>query len=47
MHIPFIIAVLAFLAFALLPVLERFASVESNAKDVRGYFIRLARWTQA
>lgn len=46
MHIPLIIAVLAFLAFALLPVLERSARSEGNAKDLRGYLIWLARWTQ-
>jgi len=46
MHIPLVIAVLAFLAFALLPVLDRSASSEINAKGLRYYLIRIARWTK-
>jgi len=46
MHIPLIIAALAFLALVLLPVLDRSVNSEINAKDLRGYLIRLARWTQ-
>lgn len=50
MHIPLIIAVLAILALVLLPVLDRPPSsesnAESNAKDLRAYLIRLARWAQ-
>ena len=44
MHIPLIIAVLAFLAFALLPVLDRSPSSEINAKGLHAYWIRIARW---
>jgi hypothetical protein len=44
MHIPFIIAVLALLAFALLPVLDRSARAESNAKNPRAYLSRVSRW---
>lgn len=46
MHIPLIIAVLAFLALLMLPVLDRSANSEINPRDLRGYLIRLARWTQ-
>ena len=46
MHIPFAIAVLALLAFALLPVLDRAATSEINAKGLRAYLIRIARWTK-
>ncbi len=46
MHIPLIIAVLALLALALLPLLERSAGSEIHAKTPRDYLIRLARWTQ-
>ena len=35
MHIPLVIAILAFLAFALLPVLDRSAGSEINAKGLR------------
>ena len=46
MHIPLVIAILAFLAFALLPVLDHFASSEINATGLRSYFIRIARWAK-
>jgi hypothetical protein len=46
MHIPLIIAILAFLALALLPVLDRSVSAESNAKGLRAYLSRVARWTK-
>ena len=46
MHIPLVIAVLAVLALALLPVLDRSASSEINAKGPRAYLIRIARWTK-
>ena len=46
MHIPLVIAVLAFLAFALLPVLDRSAGSEVNAKGLRGYWVRVARWAK-
>jgi len=44
MDIPFVIAILALLAFVLLPVLDRFASSEINATGLRAYWIRIARW---
>jgi hypothetical protein len=46
MHIPLVIAILAVLAFALLPVLDRSASSEINAKGLRAYLIRIARWAK-
>jgi hypothetical protein len=46
MHIPLIIAILAILAFALLPVLDRSANSEINAKGPRSYLIRIARWAK-
>jgi hypothetical protein len=46
MHIPLIIAILAFLAFALLPVLDRSAGSEINDKGPRAYLVRIARWTK-
>ncbi len=45
MHIPLVIAILAFLALVLLPVLDRSVSSEINAKGLRSYLIRVARWT--
>jgi hypothetical protein len=46
MHIPLIIAILALLALALLPVLDRSANAEINPKGVRAYVNRIARWTK-
>ena len=46
MHIPLVIAILAFLALTLLPVLDRSASSEINAKGLRAYLIRIARWVK-
>jgi len=46
MHIPLVIAVLALLAFLLLPVLDRSAGAESNAKGSRSYLSRIAQWTK-
>ena len=46
MHIPLVIAVLAFLAFALLPVLDRTTGSEVNAKGLRVYWVRVARWAK-
>ena len=46
MHIPIVIAILALLAFALLPVLDRPASSESNARRLRAYLMRIANWTK-
>jgi hypothetical protein len=45
-HLPLVIAILALLAFALLPVLDRSASSEPNAKGVRAQLIRIARWAK-
>ncbi len=46
MHIPLAIAMLAFLAFMLLPVLDRSASSEINAKGLRATLVRIARWAR-
>ncbi len=46
MHIPLVIAILAFLAFALLPMLDRSTSSQFNAKGLRAYLVRIARWTK-
>ena len=47
MHIPLVIAILAFLAFVLLPVLARSASTNDNAWGLRPpCWIRIARWTR-
>jgi len=46
MDIRLVIAVLAFLTLALLPVLDRIADTEFNAKGPRSYLIRIARWTK-
>jgi hypothetical protein len=46
MHLPLVIAMLALLAFALLPVLDRSASRKIDAKGLRAYLIRIARWTK-
>jgi hypothetical protein len=46
MHIPLVLSILALLAFALLPVLDRSANskVNVNAPGVRAYWNRVARW---
>jgi len=46
MHIPLVIAILAVLALALLPMLDRATSSEISAKGLRVYLIRIARWTK-
>ena len=46
MHIPLAIAVLALLAFALLPVLDRSASSETDTTGLRAYMIRIAHWAK-
>ena len=46
MDIRLVIAVLAFLTLALLPVLYHFDNSEVTAKDLRSYLIRVARWTK-
>jgi hypothetical protein len=45
MDIRLVIAILAVLTLALLPVLDRAAGSEINAKGLRSYLIRIARWT--
>jgi len=45
-HIPLIIAILALMALALLPALDRSANSEIEAKGVRAYVNRIARWTK-
>ena len=44
MHIPLIIAVLALLAWTLLPQLDNYVDVETDNESVRAYLGRLARW---
>ena len=46
MHIPLAIAILAFLALLLLPMLDRAASSEINATGLRAYMIRIAHWAK-
>ena len=46
MHMPLVIAVLALLAFALLPALDRTTGSEVNAKGLRVYWVRVARWAR-
>ena len=46
MHIPLVISILAFLAFALLPVLDRSANSKINAPGLRAHWIRVARWAR-
>ena len=46
MHIPLVISILALLAFALLPVLDRSANSKINAPGLRAYWIRVARWAK-
>jgi hypothetical protein len=44
MDIRLIIAILAFLGFALLPVLDQFAKSELRDKGMHSYLVRIARW---
>jgi hypothetical protein len=44
MDIPLAIAILALLAFTLLPVVERFDSAETGAKGPRAFLIGIALW---
>ena len=46
MHIPLVISMLALLAFALLPALDLTTGSEINAKGLRGYWVRVARWAK-
>jgi hypothetical protein len=44
MDLPILIAVLALLAWTLLPQLDRYAEAEVRAEGVPSYLTRLARW---
>jgi hypothetical protein len=44
MHIPLIIAILALLAWTLLPQLDQYMDSEPTAQGVQSYLTRLARW---
>ncbi len=44
MHIPLLIAILALLAWTLLPQLDRYGESESAADGVGSYLTRLAHW---
>ncbi len=44
MHIPLIIAILALLAWTLLPQLDHYRDVEATSDGVTSYLGRLARW---
>ena len=46
MHIPLVIALLALLAFMLLPVLDRPAGPEINARGLHAFVIRIGRWAR-
>jgi hypothetical protein len=46
MHLPLVIAILAFLAFMLLPMLDLSPRSEINTKGVRAFWFRIARWTK-
>jgi len=44
MDLPLIIAILALLAWTLLPQLDRYADSETGAEPKHSYLSRLARW---
>jgi hypothetical protein len=44
MDLPILIALLALLAWTLLPQLDRYAEAEITAEGVPSYLTRLARW---
>ncbi len=44
MHIPLLIAILALLAWTLLPQLDRYSESEVKTEGVQGYLARLAHW---
>ena len=46
MHIPLVISILALMAFALLPVLDRSANSKINGPGLRAYWNRVARWVK-
>jgi hypothetical protein len=47
MHIPLIIAILALLAWTLLPQLDHYRDVEQSRNGMRAYLGRLARWVNS
>ncbi len=44
MHIPLLIAILALLAWTLLPQLDRYADIDSPTEGTPSYLRRLAHW---
>ena len=44
MDIPLLIAILALLAWTLLPQLDRYVDADANLEGSRSYLNRLARW---
>ena len=44
MDLPLVIAILALLAWTLLPQLDRYMDNDSNLEGQRSYLERLARW---
>jgi hypothetical protein len=44
MDLPILIAILALLAWTLLPQLDRFAEAEVKTEGIPAYLARLARW---
>jgi hypothetical protein len=44
MDIPLLVAILALLAWTLLPQLDRYTDAELNTPSPRAYLRRLARW---
>jgi hypothetical protein len=47
MDFPLFIAILALLAWTLLPQLDRYADSEAGADTKRSYLSRLARWVNS
>lgn len=44
MDLPLLIAILALLAWTLLPQLDRYVDVDGELEGARSYLVRLARW---
>jgi hypothetical protein len=47
MDLPLIIAILALLAWTLLPQLDRYMDMETNSTGMRFYLNRIARWVNS
>lgn len=47
MHVPLIIAIVALLAWTLLPQLDRYSDAESTSDGVSSYLARLAHWVNS